>query len=669
MKRQYETIPLFEVKELEVPVEERISKAIRNITKLFVASNPLVIAYSAGKDSSLVAAITLHAASEYKAMLDRPMLFKAIEGAACAGLQRSLRCWRNLKRSVPLRAAVGKLAAPFVIVTSSDTRIESPVIIEHLKNDFRRIERFAKSHGIRCETHRVEPSLLSTWQVSVLSGRAVPSYAGMKADCSVSYKIKPQVAFRRMRFRQLKAEKLGTPVTLLGTRFDESEKRALAMKLRQDRDDAPVLNKDGEFVLSPIAYLSTDDVWEALAYYGSGMWPSYSDFEDTKRIYADAGGTSCAVVSDAIFEGSKNKSGKCGARMGCFLCLQTEDKSLTTMVEYDKQYAFAKGLLKLNEFLRNIRYDWSRRNWVGRTIRAGYVAVGPDTFGPQTIRQIARFMLQLDFDEGVRAARAGEKRKFEMMPLDILVALDAMQSLYGVGRPFQLWADRRDIHERRARYDIPDTKPVQPQPLPETRFLFVGDDWDSNRTRKEFTGLRDDYLDAMTEGACSTGLKLHKNGEYAWDIPTEQSFQVNMETVFWMEDIELERMLELHDSTTAKGAITYAYKWYLQYGAITLSHSQQEKHDEVCRRTAFKDRLGLTMDYDPQHLMDISVRFRDLPEDARRVWANKATNDGSQTEMELDTDWEDEGQFEEKSQGVPVVPAATEDVPELDLVW
>jgi len=666
---KYATIPLFEVKELQVPVEERVEKALGNIRKLFIASHPAVIAYSAGKDSSLVAAITLHAATEYKAMLERKMTYKAIGGGAVQGFERALRSWRNLKRSVPLRAAAGKLAEPFVIVTSSDTRIENPTIIEHLKNDFERIERFAKIHGIRCETHRVEPSLLSTWQVSVLSGRAVPSYAGMKADCSVSYKIKPQLSFRRARFRQLKEEKLGTPVTLLGTRFVESEKRALAMKLRQDRDDVPVLNKDGEYVLSPIAYLSTDDVWEALAYYGSGMWPSYSDFEETKRIYADAGGTSCAVVSDAIFEGSKSKSGKCGARMGCFLCLQTEDKSLTTMVEYDKQYAFAKGLLKLNEFLRNIRYDWSRRNWVGRTIRAGFVAIGPDTFGPETIREISRYMLQLDFDEGVRAARAREKRKFEMMPLDILVALDAMQSLYGVARPFQLWADRRDIHEGRVRYDIPDTKPAPPQPLPETRFLFVGDDWDLNRTRKEFTGLRDDYRDALTEGVCSTGLTLLKNGEYAWDVPTEQSFQVNMETAFWMEDIELERMLELHDSTTAKGAITYAYKWYLQYGAITLSHSQQEKHDEVCRRTAFKDRLGLTMDYDHQHLMDISLRFRDLPEAARHVWANKATNEGSQTEMDLDDNWNDEGQFEEESQAGHAASAATENKLGLNLIW
>jgi hypothetical protein len=125
------------------------------------------------------------------------------------------------------------------------------------------------------------------------------------------------------------------------------------------------------------------------------------------------------------------------------------------MVEYDPQYAYAKGLLKLNEYVRNIRYDWSKRNWIGRTIRGGYIDVGPDTLHPKTLRAISRFMLQLDHDEGIRARRAGEKPKFELLPLDILIALDAVQSLYGDARPFSLWADLRDIQSGNVRYDIP----------------------------------------------------------------------------------------------------------------------------------------------------------------------------------------------------------------------
>ncbi len=429
---KYETIELFPVQMLQVSIEDRIAQAIQSIIRLFISGQPVVVAFSGGKDSSLVLAIALQAAKDYAEML-RSARALAYRPARNEGgrLRPALRAWRNLRRSTRLRASLNRFREPFVLVTTSNTLIENPSVIEHIKSEFRRVEKFATAERLHVETHMVTPPLLSTWQVSVLSGRAIPSYAGMKGDCSVSYKILPQRSFRRKLFRRLKHENLGVPVTLLGTRYSESERRAAAMRVRGERADRPVLNKDGEYVLSPICDFSTDDVWEALAYYGSGVWPSYSDFEDTRRIYADAGGTSCAVVADAIFEGSASKSGKCGARFGCHLCLQTEDKSLATMVEYDPQYAYAKGLLKLNEYLRNIRYDWSKRNWIGRTIRSGYIAVGPDTLHPRTVREISRFMLQLDYDERVRARRAREKPKFELLPLDVLIALDAMQSLYG----------------------------------------------------------------------------------------------------------------------------------------------------------------------------------------------------------------------------------------------
>ncbi len=633
---KYETIPLFELHETPMSVEQRVEKALKIVRDLFLASIPIVIAYSSGKDSSLVAAIALHAASECEALRRRSIVYRRPAASRPSDLLRGLTSWRNLRRSPALQAAAGRVKKPYVIVTSSDTRIENPSISGHLRNDFQRMQAFSKAHGIRCETHLVQPSLLSSWQVSILSGRAVPSYAGMKTDCSVSYKIKPQVSFRRRRFRELKAENLSAPVTLLGTRFDESEKRAAAMRFRQDRDDVPVLNKDGEYVMSPIAYFSTDDVWEALAYYGSGVWPSYSDFADTKRLYADAGGTSCAVVADALFEGKKGKSGGCGARFGCVICTQTEDKSLAAMVNYDEKYAYARGLVKLNEFVRNIRYDWSRRNWIGRTIQAGFIAIGPDTLSNRTVRELSRYLLQLDFDEELRAARAGERRKFELLPVDMLIALDAMQSLYGVARPFQLWADRRDIREGRVRFDVPDTAPAPPQELPETRFLFVGDNWDANHTRAQFSGLRDEYREALTERSCAPALTTLKSGHDGWLLETAQAFEVDVEAACFIEDEELDRLLEIHDSCVGHGAVTYAYKWYLQYGVITLSHSQQEFHDHVCRRTAFKDRLGLTLDYDHSHLMSLTVPFRDLPPAARAVWSGKASNGGCQIALGLD---------------------------------
>jgi hypothetical protein len=65
------------------------------------------------------------------------------------------------------------------------------------------------------------------------------------------------------------------------------------------------------------------------------------------------------------------------------------------------------------------------------------------------------------------------------------------------------------------------------------------------------------------------------------------------------------------------------------------SHAQLAKHDEVLKRTAFKDRLRATLDYDSNALLEKAIPFNELPEAARKVWANKATSDSVQTELAL----------------------------------
>lgn len=87
-----------------------------------------------------------------------------------------------------------------------------------------------------------------------------------------------------------------------------------------------------------------------------------------------------------------------------------EDKSLANMVEYDERYAYAAGLQRLNRFIRNTRFDWSRRHWIGRTIRAGYIKVQPDTYHPRMLREMFRYMLQLtSTSNSVRAAPASHR--------------------------------------------------------------------------------------------------------------------------------------------------------------------------------------------------------------------------------------------------------------------
>jgi hypothetical protein len=49
------------------------------------------------------------------------------------------------------------------------------------------------------------------------------------------------------------------------------------------------------------------------------------------------------------------------------------------------------------------------------------------------------------------------------------------------------------------------------------------------------------------------------------------------------------------------------------------------------RRTAFKDRHGLTLEYELETLLGQSVSFADLPREALRAWGGKATTDSAQT--------------------------------------
>lgn len=582
-----QTISLFPVGALD-PIEDQADRAILAIRELLKAGHPLVVAYSGGKDSSMVAALALHAA-------------------------------------VLHRAAGGD---PLVVVTTGDTLVESPEVTEHYRSELGRMRTFGKRYGIKVVTSIVRPALASTFQVKVLSGRALPSFPGTHGDCSTDLKILPQRTFRRSLFRSLAQQGHAEPVTLLGTRYGESTRRNVAMRQRGESALRPARNPDSDLVLSPVCHWQDDDIWEGIALYGSGARPGYSDFEDMRRIYAHSVGTSCAVVADAILAGggTSRRQGNCGARLGCHVCQMAEDKSLANMVEYDERYAYAAGLQRLNRFIRNTRFDWGRRHWVGRTIRGGVIKIQPDTYHPTMVRELVRYMLQLDYDEQSRAERAGERPKFELLPVDMLVAVDALQSLNGLARPFAAWADWRDIHMRGVRYDIPDVPLVDQTAVPQARFLPVGEGWDDTAPAAEWTGLRDPYLESLTaDSACAPEVRFTAAGRAIWALPTDQQFSVDPEAALLISEFELDRLLETHDAGVAPGQVTAGYRWYAQYGCLTLSHGQRAEHDEIARRTAYKDRLGLTLEYDVESLRARALPFDALPPAGQAAWQRVAT--------------------------------------------
>lgn len=218
-----QTIELFDMAEIVVPLDVRIAKAHSAITKLFRERQFCIVGYSGGKDSSVVASLVLNAARAYVA-----------EGGTVS-----------------------------ILLHTSNTLVENPEIVDLFTAELAKMRAYAHRHGFTIHTRVVEPKMLSTFQLKVLSGRGLPSWPGSNHDCSVDLKIASARSFRSQLLAELGRAKR-TAVTLLGTRYDESAKRALRMALRGEREDVPVPNKEGELILSPISYWSSEDVFEYL---------------------------------------------------------------------------------------------------------------------------------------------------------------------------------------------------------------------------------------------------------------------------------------------------------------------------------------------------------------------------------------------------------------------
>lgn len=545
---------------------EKHIASLQRVETLLMQGTPLALAWSSGKDSSVLLDLTLTAAI----------------------------------------AAKAKGASPYILVTHGDTGVENPEIAAFVKTESRKILAFAKKQGIKLDYHVAKPHLNSSWAVQIISGRKLPSFPQTNQDCSVDWKVKPMASLRKRLMKDVIARTGQEAVTLVGTRYEESVARAKKMKDRGDTHLAPTRNKDGDLVFAALADWSTDEIWEWIGMTRSGLLNSYSDFNDLNRLYADAGGTSCSVVSDTITEGIKKARGQCGARFGCGVCCAVQnDKSLTTMIGGDrKRYGYMSPLNKLREFIVNTQWDFSRRQWVGRTIdRNGMIAIRPDNYSPATCLELLRYALTIDAEEREAAYIAGLPPRFELVPLKSLVAIDAIWSLQAMHRPFQAIKEYVDIAEKGIRYTIPDVTEYPRTPMPATRYLYVGDTWDSGNDL--FSGMRDFTMEMLHSsdivGGCM-GNRTLKSGKIVLDVETEDSFDVDIEGACLAMDYEIDRMMEMYEKSNGKARLTEGYRWWIRMGTIALSPQQVSMHDEILKRSSFKEKMGLAgsnidMDY------------------------------------------------------------------------
>lgn len=518
-------------------------------------------------------------------------------------------CLCALAMSAAIRAQQDGLN-PVMVCTTADTLIDNPVVTPYAKRELRKFAHYAKQHGIDVTVEVVEPTFLGSFFGRILTGVTIPSFPG-QSQCSTDYKVTPQKSARgRIRnelAKRLPHLKLGTGQTneivqLTGVRITESVTRANHIAERNESATEPVRHKDGYLIMAPIMHLTDDDVWMFLLEHRDGVRKSYSDFVETDAIYSAAGGGStCGYLADkAYIEAlgkAPEKKGGCGARFGCSLCLAVgNDHSAETMIAGNpEQYSFLLGINRLREYLKNSRWDWSLRNWIGRTISDDMtIIVEPDTYSPAMVLSIFRMMCSLDLDERRATKALGIEPRFQFITPKRAFLLDLYWSMAGY-HPFGTATNEYEqIASGKAYWEIPTIEPVERTPYTSGK-IRVPERW----ARHLFSGLRSMELEIATfdteaKSGCGT-LKATSTASIP-DITESGSFDVDMEALEDAMQFMADDIADLH------GKYTAAYRFFAHLGTISVNTTTALEHDAMMARTQWREAMGIV---GPQDYLNI----------------------------------------------------------------
>lgn len=260
-------------------------------------SQPWVIGYSGGKDSTTVL----------------QLIWKALEEL------------KPEERQKP------------VFVIASDTKVETPMIVDYLDQTLRRINEAANATGMPFQAEKVLPTLNNSFWVNLI-GRGYPAPTSRFRWCTERLKIEPA-----NRFIAQKVAQHGEVIMVLGVRKTESTTRMQLMRTHQVQDHLLRRHSmlSGAYVYAPIADFSTDDVWTYLLQVPS---PWGGNNRDLAALYRSASAGECPLVID-------DSTPSCGnSRFGCWVCtVATRDTSMEAMIDNGEEWM--EPLLEFRDWL------------------------------------------------------------------------------------------------------------------------------------------------------------------------------------------------------------------------------------------------------------------------------------------------------------------------------
>lgn len=289
-------------------------KAKEEIKQVYLDDDrPWVVGYSGGKDSTATVQLILSALSE----LEPSQLNKVI------------------------------------YVISSDTLVETPLIISLITKNLAKIQDHAVKIGLPLETHKVQPDIEKTFWTMII-GKGYPTPRQKFRWCTDRMKIEPA-----NKFILEKVSEHGEVVMVLGVRTSESMTRATSIRAHSIAGKKLMKHSSlkNAYVYAPIRNFTVDDVWEYLLDADS-IWKE--DNRELFQLYQDSN-SECPLMVDKEI---KESAGSCGnSRFGCWTCtVVREDKALSGFINNGEEWL--KPLLQFRNYLVEIRSNRSYRQKV-----------------------------------------------------------------------------------------------------------------------------------------------------------------------------------------------------------------------------------------------------------------------------------------------------------------
>ena len=509
-------------------------RAMRVILDIMQARHVVVCAWSSGKDSTVLLSLVLQTACSMRARGEE---------------------------------------TPPIIVTHSDTGVENPYVTRLAKQEIAKIRAYGQRKGLDLTVLIGEPDLNASWATRVIGGRALPAFVNSRSDCSWDWKVLVQRRLlKQAREKALNLKDWNAPVVMTGVRLGESITRDSRIADRKEKQGLWTTD-DGDLRASPILHHTSDDVWEHIGMVNAGVYESYSDFEATMELYKAGGGDGCVVVADMKMAGY---SKPCSSRFGCWACTRIgpQDRSVQNMLGAgDGKYANLQPLNRLRNWIANTQYDWSLRQYVGRTIsQDGYIEIGADTYSPDTLRKLLIYTLTAERLSGV-----------PIISPEQLIAIDMRWSCYGLAPPFSALKTYFDVVDGGQWEEAPEVPMVPASEVPKIGRIHVGSSWYDATGLDHAVGLRDVALEMFSD-SCDVGIKVLGNGAIVTAYDEGEKFSVDAEGATDFIGLMAQDYIAqyCHQEYPDWGE---GVRIYLRMGIASIGEGQSRITDEILRRS------------------------------------------------------------------------------------